>query len=209
MCPIQWDNRPPSDSGPRIGIQVWTPPPKSRHYVRLLGPWRGVWLHWLNERTRPCLGETECQHCPDPDIRWMGYAPAQLWTFGPPDTKSGVPKPAWMPIVCPITEQVATVLRPLQLPGLVVEIERRGKSAFGEMTAMVQEEMTAKNPTPPPPFDVVPILLRMWKLRRLHFRRPPFDEGGDQPNLKPFPTPDQGGPDAPPAPPAAGGGHSG
>lgn len=160
MSTIFWDDRSPSDAGAsRLPILVWSLAPKRKEFVRFLGPWRGVWLHWVEKATHPCQG-SGCVLCAaGHGSRWMGYAPALLWRLDPVEPR----KSTWVAIVCPVTESMAEQLRGRELAGLVVELHRQGRSTQSPIGCVVIDR-PCKDALPPP-FDVTPILLRMWRLR--------------------------------------------
>lgn len=188
MSSIRWDDRSPSNPGaPRLPIAVWSPPPGTVDFIRFLGPWRGLWLHFQAERSHPCT-DPDCRLCEQSvPARWMGYAPALLWR---PSEKS------WQPIVCPVTPGVADVLRDHVLPGLIVELRRPGRRRNGVIEARVVDR-PVKDPLPPP-FDVVPILQRMWRLYAGPSRhRSAGGDGKAQPDILPFRRPAAG--ELPPA----------
>lgn len=179
MSTIFWDDRSPSDSGAaRVPIPVWNLAPNKKAFVRFLGPWRGVWLHWL-DHSFPCCGGG-CPFCAEGRATfWMGYAPALLWDA------------AWKAIVCPVSESVADVLGDRQLAGLVVELHRRGRRPNSPWICAVIDRPLKD--VLPPAFDVEPILRRLWRLRLPSGRRM-ADAGVDAPPpaVLPFVPPDDG-----------------
>ncbi len=177
--PIAWDDGPPSVPPQTPGVTVYTVRPGSTLYFRLLGPWRGVWLHWLGARSLPCTGRGDCPHCANANpavnaLRWKGYAPALRWDFIP----GGEGKQGWIPCVLEITENVKDVLAGLELAGQVVELKRpRGRPNARVEASLIDRPANAPLP---PPFDVEPILMKLWGLHR---RRSPIAEplGPDDP----------------------------
>lgn len=183
MSPIYWDDRPPSDAPRRLPIPIWIIRPGGKAFVRFLGPWRGVRLHWHQGRSRPCEGRG-CPLCAAGEAaRWQGYAPALLWDRDPEQPE----KPIWRPIVCPITEAMAELLVDQVVTGLVIEVERV-RRRNGEITCTIQER-PVKDPLPPA-FDVVPILLRAWGIRtKPQLEREQAGDGDQQPSILPFVRP--------------------
>lgn len=192
MCPIQWDGVPPSERS--LPLVVVRPTASEPMTVRLLGPWIQVWLHWChpekglpNGRSRPCMGEDcEFDHEAHPPF-WFGYAPAQRFYQGSPSPAPHHPnglfgrlgeahrngqereKPIqkvmwWGNVICPITEAMALqVLKTDDPRGLVLQLSRvPGKR-------VLNAQLLERCPTAdlPDPFDVRPILLRMWRMRGL------------------------------------------
>lgn len=161
-----WDDRP--SSAPRLPIVVVNPPRKGSLILRLLGGWVGVLLHWRETRPRypkgrslPCLGD-DCPIDHRVDVPfWYGYAPALLYrvVFTEQECRQ---THLWEPAIAPITDEIAlTVLNGKQPRGLVIRLSRGDKGSL--LTAEVLEKVTV-DPLPPP-FDVKPILLRMWGIR--------------------------------------------
>jgi hypothetical protein len=159
---IRWDNVPAGAAAPRIPIQVWHVPRglvKQRPvYVRLLGPWRSVWLHWSNEgrpRTLPCLAPPEkCPLCPKRSFR-AGYAPALRFQKECGNTQEG-----WQPIVCCIPDRMMDALPGVDVAGLLVAFWREGTNDKSWIAWEVLEEKVKNEP--PPAFDVESILTHWW-----------------------------------------------
>lgn len=160
MSSIFWADCPQS-AGPRLGIQVHSVPPGGHSFVRFLDQPVGVWLHWLDTLSRPCLGH-ECPHCARGLAqRWKGYAAALLWA-----RDSGTGKGVWRSVVCEITEAANAFLAARDLRGLIVEFRRPGRRRNGLLEVTVLEK-PCTDPLPEA-FDVRPILERLWDMRQRH-----------------------------------------
>lgn len=70
MSQPDWADSPPARSPARVWI-----PGVGKHWVAILGPHTGCWIHWLGKRSYPCLGE----QCPAAKHRkpiyWVAYFP--------------------------------------------------------------------------------------------------------------------------------------
>lgn len=170
MFHVPWDDRSPVNLSNRHGIQFRRWFPGETAFVRLLGPWKGAWLHFPGKRSTPCLGESNgCPHCPDPKVLWEGYAPA-LWYQQTLDLETGKPVCRWTPIVCPIFDAMRQELS--QLPdgfvGLVLKITRsKGPKTHHTWELLERTHKVYAEPAGQP-FPVEPIMYRFWRL----FRRP-------------------------------------
>lgn len=185
MSPIFWDDGPASPQGQRLPIPVWSIRPGTKAFIRFLGAWSGVWLHWDKNRTRPCHGDN-CPLClEDNPRRWSGYAPALLWTLDLKNPKMG----HWKAIVCPITESMIEVLEGHEIAGLIVEVARPGRRHNGPIHCSIIEKQV-KDP-PPPAFDVKAILMKMWGIRQQPRPQTSQTDNGEKPDVLPFRLHDQ------------------
>lgn len=170
MSEPAWDGRPPSEE--RLPVVVVGPRKGSPLVVRLLGPWQGVWLHWCfpdeglpKGRSVPCMGDN-CQfdHLIELPF-WYGYAPAQLSKYEYKNEGRDRVH-VWKPCICPVTEKMALeILADREPRGLVVQLTR------GDVHREIGAEIL-ETPMPSdlmPPFDVRPILKRMWGIRQVPF----------------------------------------
>jgi hypothetical protein len=139
---------------------VWNIPkgvPKTRPaYVRLLGDYLKVWLHWTTQgkiRSLPCHTEN-CPHCPDRSFL-HGYAPALLWVEDRGNTQQG-----WVPIVCGLSCSLMDALEGIPAAGVLLAMWREGDSRKNWTGFEILE--TEVKDQPPPAFDVTPILKRVW-----------------------------------------------
>lgn len=159
---IAWENQPERAKGHYNGIRVFSVGLAQSHDVRLLGPIVGVWVHWVENRSRPCSGEG-CRCCEEmAPARWKGYAPAQLVCR---NMQTG--KPELAAIVLELTEMAAAKLQDVDCHGLLIRVERRGRNRNSPLQIHIAEKQPIDQP--PPPFDVKPILMRLWGV----MQRPP------------------------------------
>ena len=173
MSPVFWDDAGPS-SVPRIAIQVFRVPPTGKAFIRFLGNVVGVWTHWLEGRSTPCLGK-ECRHCLEGvPQRWKGYAPALWWKVWL-DQKTGKQQGKWLAVVVEITEGL-TELKGRPLRGQVIELRRPGKRRNGPLEFSALDKPAAGDL--PDAFDVRPILERLWGCRK---RVVPAGQDGEAP----------------------------
>lgn len=75
---VQWDDNPPENPGGRF-IPIYSP--KCGQTMRLIvlsDHVEGVWTHWVDGRTIPCVGKTAGCICGRLDLgrRWKGYVAA-------------------------------------------------------------------------------------------------------------------------------------
>lgn len=167
MSSIDWDEDP--SSVPRIPIPVLRVPTGKTVFVRLIGPGRGVWVHWIEPederrkgRSKPHYREN-CPHCPL-QLFWWRYAPALLWKQTSEGNK-------WVPIVCPLSDENVRRLKkyaagkPAESFVLQLQHRKAKPSDRGEVVLTIVEERP--NDPLPPAFDVTPILLRLWNINRL------------------------------------------
>jgi hypothetical protein len=157
--PIAWDDDPSFPS--RLTVQVFNPPAKTSFFIRMLGPCRGVWTHYLvdkaSRRSAPHLLE-DCPHCKKDKKRWKVYGPAILWT----------PRqnPKWTMIVIEFTafawEQLVKLTDPKELRGKVLEVSKRATNS--KMYVRLVESPDRDVEYLPPPFDVTNPVQRLWGL---------------------------------------------
>jgi hypothetical protein len=187
MVPIFWDGVPPSGFNP-LETPVRRVLPGDTQFFRFLGAVQGVQTHYDQElkKTFPCL-LTGCRYCPDPAIRWKGYAAAQHWTLDrAPDVK-GKKNGRWTRCILEVTAGMMGHLgEPQALRGAIYQCRRRTASK----NSLVIAERVEQPPDPnlPPDFNVRPWLLYLWGYGRQpkkplppHIdQAPPGFEGGDQ-----------------------------
>lgn len=149
MTRIAWEMAPEPDSS--RGIRVVTIKPGCKQIFRLIDSIVGVWLHWVDNRKRPCAGES-CPHCElYVPRRWYGYAPAL----------QEIPGKAPAKVVVEITENINFQLDGLEQKGLVIFLSRSSK--FSPLRLEIPKNQSDK--PLPESFDVRPILLKMWGLK--------------------------------------------
>lgn len=191
MSPVFWDDQGPS-SLPRVPIQVFRVPPTGKAFIRFLGNVVGVWTHWLEGRSTPCMGK-ECRHCHDgAPQRWKSYAPA-LWWRTTLDQRTGKRASQWISVV-EITEGLGELVgRPLR--GQVIELRRPGKRRNSPLEFSTLEEKVKGDL--PDAFDVRPILEKLWGCRKRvvptcqegeapEADSPQFDDADSRPAVVPF-----------------------
>lgn len=133
--------------------------------VRFLGELVGVWTHYVDRRTRPCVG-SGCEQCAlGRRPRWYGYVPAlgQQWIVTG-KYSDGTPFGGYhRPIEEVILELSETAYKPLdgrQLRGIEVDLKRPGKDKRQPMRLQINEPPSIAHL--PEPFDPRPVLYRLW-----------------------------------------------
>ena len=116
----------------------------------VLGPMVGLRMHWLGNRSTPCMG-SECQHCNRP-ATWKGYAPVLVAGHSPSGKEKG-----WHRWVLVISEEVGSDAL-AWTAGQGVTVFRRGSKNNGPMGW--QPLSIPQGHTCPPSFDVRPYVLR-------------------------------------------------
>jgi len=111
-----------------------------------------VYLHWLGDRSRPCLGR-ECPYHQHP-ISYYGYAPVELLTVYRNGDRLRELK------ILPLTNSMLDLTNEVMASG-TFEIARLGNLKNGKM---VMRPLEAQDGERPEPFDVWPTLLRCWGL---------------------------------------------
>ena len=155
---VLWDDsgssrRPVPADSPR----VHNTRPGSRRWFRLLGPPRGVWLHWVPStagkgRSAPHLADG-CPHCQAglDNLRWKGYAPAERLD----STDAG--QQLWSLCIVELTEASHASIC-MHFEGEVVWRGLRIELTRGPVGGPKQAEL-------PPAWDIKPTLIRMWQIR--------------------------------------------
>lgn len=184
--PLAWDDGGTTPVDNSTDIDVFCVPPGPPTFIRLLGPVRGIWLHWVGARARPCTKTkaTRCVLCDEgshsiAETRWKGYAPAQRWganNLGSLD---------WILCVVEVTERANEAIKGRQILGLVVEMKRADARPQSRLLVKIIERPPSNSAPPPPPFDVTPILIHMWGLDRKVRAAIPEHEP-DEPTTLPF-----------------------
>ena len=194
---IRWDTGPPR-ALPPAELEVWNCPVYHRPYfVRFLAEPVAVWLHWIDPpaipprnarqtgrgRTVPCQAKL-CKRCVagEPAQR-SAYAPALLYATSTPE------EPVWKQVIAQVSEcaeaDIIAAKGGTPWKGLLVRMLRAGR-ANSRISATIPEKQLE---TPiPEPFDVVPTLLRMWKVTNEQgpTPTPPKNPAGDEPTIIPF-----------------------
>jgi hypothetical protein len=202
--PVSWNGLPPSTPRLQPDIPIFSVPAGGQAFLRCLADAQGVWVHWVENRSTPCLGD-ECCWCPSVPQRWKGYVPALLWRVTHDPQRGHVGR--WTPVVLEITEGIADQLGG-NLRGKILDLSRPGQRrnsplrvVFLEQTRSVNDDNTVARATKvaalraaqaelPPAFDVRPILERVWGLHRARQRVPePAPEASAEPSpFIPFPA---------------------
>lgn len=158
MLPIEWDDAPSFPN--RLDVQVHAVKENSTSFIRLLGPHQGVWVHTIQvgRHKRPKPHHTkDCPHCsPKNEKVWKPYVASLLYN----PKFSG----RWGYVVLELTaaafEDVTLVVQPEHWRGQVIEVSRGKTNA--RLRARWCEDWTRDLGVLPPPFDVRPVLERLW-----------------------------------------------
>jgi hypothetical protein len=143
-------------------VKVLSVPESMPITVRFLANLQGLDTHWING-TVPCPGREEC---PPANHRrgviWKGYAAVQAWDEI---------RRLWVPFVLEITECAEEYLRDRELRAEVWTLfraEKKGKTdaVVALYCGQVDEEKLS------PPFDIVPVLCRVFHVDKLKLGRP-------------------------------------
>lgn len=153
---VRWADRPPPPHG-YSGVKLWCCPPKGKYLLRSLGPPRGVWQHFLQGSSCPCVGPA-CRICPDPKLRWTAYLPSELWTqlngsYG------------WLKVASLITPRVYFQLKAHGWRGTYFSLERREVGGFRELHLAASRPPAGDQTPLSSEFDPLPIAREVW-LRR-------------------------------------------
>ncbi len=158
MSTIAWDDAPSFPN--RLDVPVHAVKENSSSFIRLLGPPQGVWVHTIQvgRQKRPKPHQVkDCPHCsPKNQAVWKPYAGSLLYLRHP--------KPDWKYVVLEMTaaayEELLAVIELSKWRGQVVEFSR-GKTN-SRLRARWCQEWTRDLGVIPPPFDVRPVLQRLW-----------------------------------------------
>lgn len=172
MSPVQWSGAPAPRA--RAAARVKSVPTKGTLWVVFLGNASWVETHWIHPpgatkpRSWPCTGD-ECPYCPAATVS-KGYAAAQVWEE---DTAG---RKRWVSYAVELTDSVAELLAG-DLRGRAAELSRQGPKPNSPLK--LDWRKLEKAGELPEPFDLVPILHRLWGYRE----RPAagIDQGGAPP----------------------------
>lgn len=154
--------------------RIWVERARTNKDLRciFLGPWRGMYCHYDQDRKKsyPCVGATCKAHI---ELVWYAFAPALTY---PTERDPGVRY-----IVAELTDHSAGKLTGMTLRGRVARLFKARKDNL-MITDVELMNGHAKENTLPTPFDVVPILKKLYPGYELPLDtvRPPFPTG---PNL--------------------------
>ena len=153
--PISWGACPPAPNERRF-VRICCPRTKAGVHALLIAPRvTGVWTHYCDNRTVPCAG-LHCGICRDGHKpRWKGYIPCLEF-------------PGRAVKLLEMTENAYQQLEALAKDrptyrGLGVKVFRRHDRACAAMDVELVDHKYQHEL--PPPFDPVPILLRLWGIR--------------------------------------------
>jgi len=169
MEKVAWTNSPP----PIPEARIW-PPPEGLSYFLVLGPYVGVWCHWIGKRSLPCLDED----CPGPRHKrpmvWFGYLPGAIPIFSDQAKKNLLRHdPAILACGPEAIEEIKPVLG--NYPGPILTIKRMPKSRKWTLEKIKREVKVVSLPRCP---DTRATLYRVWGMR------PPGDQAAADPRRK-------------------------
>ena len=144
-------------------VQIWTPP-AGETTIQILGPWVGVWIHWVGRRTMPCLNEDCPKARHNRPIRWCGYAPIVIF-------RSKEQKRAVLGLSPEKAKDVEAELT--GFPGPFLKCHRKAGSREWTIKDIFHREVKG---TPPPAPDVQLVLLRVWGIKPEDVRGPEAEE---------------------------------
>lgn len=166
---------PPPPAAPEVtkAIGILRVHPAQTFHVCVLGPWIGLWTHWLDGESRPCKGGA-CRLCPDTPKRWKGYAAGCVYRR---DLMAGTG--SWERTVIEITDGCRGILD-RDITGAVIKLSRRPGKANNPLIA---EVIMPSSPLPqmPPAFDVRPVVARIYG-----WKQEPAQLADEPPNTLPF-----------------------
>lgn len=136
-------------------VRILSVPPGPTLSLLFLAPYRGVSMHWVQGRTRPCLG---AEVCPDawhriPPI-YYAFAAAEVWRTD---------ASAWIPVVLEITAKLEEQLRGRSLRGEIWQLARRtakgrGAAVDGQYVDRLHEDQVS------PAFPIAEVLQAFWRV---------------------------------------------
>lgn len=140
---------------------LWSAPDGKSSAV-LLGPHVGLWVHWFQKRTQPCLND----RCPSARHRapvyWCGYFPGAVQERGGIDPATGKHLFIMRPVLVTVNNQQAEDLKEyFQFPLLLAIEKRAGKRGF----KIVSVKEIPDSEQLPEPFEVWPSLYRAFRMR--------------------------------------------
>lgn len=151
---VQWADAP--DSGRTVMYHIYAPKPGRDVNLVILGETlHGAYTHWIDKRTRPCMGTKEnCEGCQlGIDKRWKGYL--ACWDRGKGRlVLAEVTREAYLR--CPQFEVWKGQLR-----GKTLKLQRNGESRNSRVTATVAHYGGPPGSLPPA-FNVVTALEHIW-----------------------------------------------
>lgn len=165
MSSFDFDDAPPPAPKARVVVL-----PNGKSQLIVLGPPRGLWLHWARKRSIPCDGE----NCPQSRHRlpchWSGYCPAVFIRQLAELNEGGKRKVLYEPTVLPVNQDQAEQLNYGSFP-VVVTVEKKAEQKGYKLCKI---EVIKKDDKIPEAFSVEPTLLRIFG------RRPPSNGKGKE-----------------------------
>lgn len=158
---VNWLSGPPARDDRRMLRIVRCPKEGFLDLVILSDHLVGVWTHWLDGRTQPCMAPNDCgcqrMHIPH---RWKGYLACSLTT----DRKVVLAELTGEACRCISLQDSPLTGKPLR--GLVLRLQRDRRSRGGRVLAGIRSEARVASDTLPRAPDVHEELMRIWTSRR-------------------------------------------
>jgi len=139
---------------PSVFVPIFRPKPgEEMRFIALNSTIEVVWLHWINTRTAPCIGEEAgCPYCNDQIARWTGFLGVlQVGTWKQGILELSAEAVRRCPQCNPIIHLRGRTLTYKRLPG---RENARCVLAIGDLSPMLDRV--------PPEFDVRGFLRRLW-----------------------------------------------
>lgn len=165
MSHVQWDDGgyqpPPELQVPILNVKI-------KAIVRSLGPPKCCWCHWVNGRSRPCLG-SDCQFCRASLPRHrQGYMPAMQLMQDPEGHRY------WRKVVVSIPDGAVSTFADPRLVGKALHVSRLQHKLSLDKTEECHSEC-------PPSFDVKPII-EIRERKNVASEIPPWPNGSETPD---------------------------
>jgi len=155
---VNWTNKPRSEDLPQPWKILRCSKSGSPRCMILADDVLGCYVHYWGGRTRPCL-RVGCEPCDKGQApRWRGYLPVITATTH----------------LTRLLEVTGNCYPEIErwlgekgsLRGLVIELQRKGKVANGELLCTLREATGFASSLPSSP-DVAPLLAKLWRLTHL------------------------------------------
>jgi len=152
---FDFDDKPPQTPEARVA-EI----PFGESEIIVLGPHRGLWLHWQKRRTVPCDNDD----CPAArhrlPVHWTGYSPACLVKLVR-EQDSGRHKKVLEKVVLSLNQEQADQLADQKFPVLLKVKRTKEKKGF----SIRKIEQLEDHPNIPRPFSIEPTLYRLFGRR--------------------------------------------